>query len=324
MSVLVADVGGTKTIVAVVDSNVVLKHTFKSREINLIEKINQVLKEAKEEKNIEISEAAIAVPGHVERGCCKTTNLPWFIDSKEILEKTLLKKVLLLNDFQAVGLGLTLLDHRNIEEIVQLPYDDYMAKPSQGVKAVIGAGTGLGKSIVLKNGHVTLPSEGGHADFVVETQEDYDLLHFLRVQKTTDLIDWESVVSGPGIVNIYKFLTKDKPENGLKKEIMSADDYSKPIMISRHREDETCLKTMEMFVRYFARCARNFALDILATGGVYLAGGIAPKELEMLRQGFMEEFVRGRFKDLLREIPVYVVMIEDAPLLGAARAIVKD
>ncbi len=326
--VLSVDVGGSKTNIALVGVKDVLDvikiYKFQSQKIKPINAINRVLKDLKEREDIEVSEMGMAVPGPVSGCKCELTNLPWTMSCKQVLENTLLKKISLINDFQATGFGIELLDHQNQEYMIQLPHGDYQPKGEKGMKAVMGPGTGLGKTILVEkeNGYQPMPSEGGHSEMVVESKKDYELLHFLRTRLSTEVVEWENVVSGPGLVNIYNFLRKDNVDGKIAKEIGEADDYHKPILINKHREDDDCKKALETFVKFFTRCSRNFALDVLPKSGLYLAGGMTPKMLGPIREGFMAEFEKGRFKDLLHEIPVYILTTEDTPLLGAAKVIV--
>jgi len=266
-------------------------------------------------------DACLAVAGPVEmekgRRRVKMTNVQLIVDSENLIEHTPLKHVEIVNDFEAISYATTLLSQ---EDYVTL---NRGRSSEREVRAVIGAGTGLGKSILYFDEHllcyVALPSEGGHSDLPVLNEEEMELAEFVR--KKTGVrtqITYEDVLSGRGLENIYEFLHTKKHPN-------SPSDLSAEEMSERRKEDPCSRETFQWFVNFYARCARNFVLDVFATGGLYIAGGIAGKNVDLFSQ-FMSGFAENdTYGDLLRAIPICLITNYDVSLIGAARAfIVRD
>ncbi len=318
--VLVGDIGGTATRLAVFGVNRHIRPVFllefESKRIKkFYEAMNETLKFAHEKYGIEVSKACFSCAGPVnaERTHCKLTNLKWAVDVHETLKNSLLSSIVLLNDFEAAGFGASHLSHSDLFSLSR-------AKEGSGVKVIIGAGTGLGKSIVADK---VLPSEGGHATFPPVNDFELELANYVRKKlKSKTALGYEELVSGPGIANIYSFLRyiKEFPETKYTKEIDKAAAGKKPELISSYSlVDKTCERAFELFVVFCARCASNFALEALAYGGVYIAGGIAPKNVDMFNEHFMDEFVNNsKMSSVLKKIPVNIVLNTDIALYGAA------
>jgi glucokinase len=264
-----------------------------------------------------VSAAAFGVAGPVEHGVCKTTNLPWVIDQRTLSEG-LAAPVGLINDFHAVALG-----------IGELTAEDFVvlqpgAIDPEAPAAILGAGTGLGEALVLPtpNGPRVVASEGGHVDFAPRTPLEVDLLRFLW--KRHRRVSVERVVSGPGLHALYDFVldSGQAVESPEIRALFASDDPSK--VIGDHGlagTDPACLRAVDMFVSLYGAEAGNLALKVLPRGGLYVAGGIAPKLIDKLRDGsFMHAFLdKGRLSSALDRLHVAVVMNPQVALLGARR-----
>ena len=332
--ILGLDVGGTNTNIAVsgVRENkplLLFSSTYQSKNLDsIIPVVNQTLSFAKEKYDIELENACIAAAGVVSpsRDFVKLTNADWKINTKELLEKTYLKFAFIINDFQAVGFGINLLNHNDKNDvfIVRESKDDTTKKP----KAIIGAGTGLGKCILNynqeKNCFIPLPSEGGHSDFPAYDDFESELYEFVKKLRTPPQpLTYEELLSGRGLENIYSFIKSKNQfvETDFTKEIDRSNEKAE--LISRYREtDETCSETFRLFSKFYGRCAKNFVLDSLATGGLYIAGGIASKNTSIFStKEFLEEFENAyRRSDVLEDVPIYVITNYDVSLHGACLA----
>jgi len=315
---LAGDIGGTKTNLAVFapDGGLVpiAETTLKSAAYpDLKALIQQFLRGS----DLAIDRAVLGVAGPVVHGQTAVTNLSWTI-SETILEEVLgIKEVKLLNDLEATAYGVPHL----------LPDDLYTlndASPRSGTKVVIAPGTGLGEAVLLYQGghyHV-IPSEGGHADFGPTSLFEIRLLRHLMGK--FGHVSYERVCSGSGLPNIYAFLKKNRfaeESPQMKKMLRKALDPT-PIIVQKAMagECELSIAALNTFVSILGAEASNLALKVMATGGVYLGGGISPKILTKLKDGtFMASFVnKGRFAEMLARIPVHVILNDKTALLGAA------
>jgi len=332
--VLVGDIGGTNCRLAIFgkSSNLVqiFSLVFESKKINQIfDVINETLKQAFERYKIEVRDCCLALAGPIspKRDFCQLTNVSWHVDSKEILNNTLLASVSLINDFEAIGYGIPLMKN---EQLVYLPHPETQSK-QKSTKAIIGAGTGLGKAILYfneqKQNYIPLASEGGHADFPITEEIEQELVRWWKRQNKEELHPgYEPFLSGPGLVNIYSFLRAVHFDKGNRytQEIDQAEDKAAAIA-SHVLNERTCKKAMGMFLHIYSKAARNFALETVPFGGLYIAGGIAPKILTyIVNSKFMEEFEKNyKQKSLLEQIPVYVVTEENIGLFGAANVAIN-
>jgi glucokinase len=333
--VLGGDVGATNTdlCIAGVKGNGVeplFMLRFRSQELlGIVEAINETLRFADERYGIHVADACLspAGPMNAERSYCKLTNVAWDIDVRKVLAGTLLGSVALVNDFEAVGFGIPFLGEK---DLLELPHPGkHFPKPvPKSIKGIVGAGTGLGKAILLfdekKGMYVPSPSEGGHEDFPVADSFEYELMLFAKDRRGGEsLLNFEELLSGRGLVMIYYYLHEMEvfDRNDVFEEVLTADAASKPAIISKHsRRDPACKRTFELFVRFYARALRNFALNILARGGMYIAGGIAAKNISFFTSGeLMKEFeINHTQHKLLRDIPVFVITNYNVSLFGAA------
>ena len=246
------------------------------------------------------------------------TNLPWVIVEKDLTETLGIKQLWLINDLEANAEGIHGLKRA---DFVTLNEGDEHAV---GNAAVISAGTGLGEAGLFWDGnrHLPIASEGGHADFAPRTDIDIELYLYLR--KRFGQVEWESVLSGPGQFRIYEFLrdTRRGEEPPWLSEELRTDEP--PRVITRaalDKKSDLCVQALDLFVCYYGMEAANLALKVLATGGVYIGGGIAPKIISKLTDGsFMKAFIgENRLKDFLNAMPVRVIMNDKTALIGAAR-----
>lgn len=321
---LAGDIGGTKTHLAIYSSGDTPQRQYeaiyKSAEYDSLETICRLFLA---NVNVTVTRAVFGVAGPVVNGESKITNLPWLITETGLSQALHIpiEAVKLLNDLEVIGYAVP---HLPATDLAPLN-SDQLDLTLGGHKAIIAPGTGLGEAILFCHNHTyhVMPSEGGHADFAPANAIQMRLLRYLL--KKYNHVSYERVCSGGlGIPNIYKFLKKSRaveesPE--VARALQHATDLT-PIIIQAgmSKESELCRATLNIFVSALGAEAGNLALKVMATGGIYLGGGIPPKILAKLRDGtFMAAFVnKGRFADLLARIPVYVILNENPGLLGAA------
>ncbi|RLF51544.1 MAG: hypothetical protein DRN24_04785 [Thermoplasmata archaeon] len=328
------DVGGTNTNIAIAGVNstknieIFFSIDFKTQELDsLTTAVNETLYYASTQHNIVVKHACIGAAGVVSpsNDYVDLTHVKWNISSEELTKETPLEKVFIINDFQAIGYGVNLLD---LEKDVFKIRTNRGMKNSKETKAVIGAGTGLGKCILFHNKEhnmfIPIASEGGHSDFPVQNNYEMMLIDFIKkTRRISTPINYEELVSGRGIENIYLFLRdkKEYPSNRYTKEIDQSMD--KTPLISKYKNvDETCKKVFKLFTRFYGRCAKNFILETMATGGLYIAGGIAVKNKEIFSsKEFFEELENSYQRtNVLKNIPVYVILNYKISLYGACLA----
>lgn len=268
-----------------------------------------------------IDAACFGVPGPVRKNVIRLTNLPWTLDSHQLARDLDIEHLFLINDLEANGYGIAELSP---DQIFTLSEGD---SSQVGNRALIAAGTGLGEALLVWNGknHVPMASEGGHADFGARTDLEIELLQYLRAQAEIDggHVSWERVCSGIGLKNIYSFLrdVKKMDESPDLRTRMQTEDPNAVIgELGESGENELCAQTLEMFVSAYGAEAGNLALKVLAHGGVYIGGGIAPKILKKMQDGsFMRAFCdKGRMHDLVSHMPVRIILESRAALMGAA------
>jgi glucokinase len=316
--ILAGDIGGTKTSLAIYTPESGLtpqaQNRFKSASYP---SLKSLVAEFLTDTGASAERAVFGVPGPVIDGQSSVTNLPWLVREAELQESLGLDEVKLLNDLEATAYGLP---HLKAEDLFLL--ND--ASPSSGTKAILAPGTGLGEAILFdRGGHYhAIPSEGGHTDFGPTNLFEIRLLRHLLGK--FGHVSYERICSGKGLPNIYAFLKKqgfaeELPE--MKKTLREATDPT-PIIVQKAMagECELSIASLNTFVSVLGAEAGNLALKVMATGGIYLGGGIPPKILSKLKDGtFMAAFVnKGRFAEMLAQIPVYVILNERTALLGAA------
>jgi glucokinase len=318
--ILAGDIGGTNTRLAFADEKagcltLVAEATFSSREHASLE---SVLRKFLSAHPIPITRAAFGIAGPVRHGRCDATNLPWVVDSHLVAREIGLERVGLINDLEANAYGVAALQR---EDFVLL---NEGAVNAEGNAAIISAGTGLGQAVLYWDGrqHHPFATEGGHADFAPRNHLEMALLEYMM--KQYQRVSYERVVSGPGLLNIYRFLrdTGRGEEPQWLAERMRQQDPSAVISQSALRgESELCAQALDLFVTLYGAEAGNLALKVMAMGGVYVGGGIAPKIVEKLKaSAFLNAFMsKGRMRPLLQAMPVRVILNQKTALLGAAR-----
>jgi glucokinase len=317
--VLAGDIGGTKT-------NLGLFRVGKKRPVlDVIEtypsqqapNLADIVEEFLEMHPVPVSSACFGVAGPVKNGRCKTTNLPWHISERKLKNRFGFGRVRLINDLTAMAYAVPLLTGRELFSLNK-------GKKSKGESlGLIAPGTGLGMALLVwRDGkYIPVPSEGGHSDFSPQNKAEIALWQYLHVR--VGHVSVERVLSGPGLFIIYCWLkfTGQGSEPTWLAERMNEEDPAKVISDAALVEKEPlCVKALDLFVSILGAAAGNLALTGLTRGGMYLGGGIAPKILPKLQDGlFMNAFVdKGRFRPLLEQTPVRVVLNDKAALLGAA------
>lgn len=321
MVILAGDVGGTSTRLAYFESThnglvALAEGRYQSQEHS---SLADIVRRFATQYCMDAQRACFGIAGPVIDGRVRTPNLPWNIDSGELAAAVGLKEVRLINDLEANTYGIAELKAQDL-----LTLNPGVADPT-GTIAVVSAGTGLGESLAYWDGaaHRPLPSEAGHADFAARNEVEADLLLYLQAKHGR--VSYERVLSGPGLLDIYRFL-RDRhyyQEDEAIIAAMNAGDA--PAVITRAALDGSCpmcVKALDIFVAVYGAESGNAALRFLATGGVYLGGGIAPKITEKLRgASFIVAFTaKGRLSSLVQTIPVHVILNERTALLGAGRA----
>ncbi len=319
MRVLAGDIGGTKTRLAVFDVvgtqlEGVIERTYASRDYASLEEIVQAFVT---ETGTNAPHACFGIAGPVRGGRSETTNLHWVVDATEMGSQLGIGSVSLLNDLEATGWGISALAEDDFH-VLSDGADD-----AAGNRTVIAAGTGLGEAGLYWDGtsHRPFGSEGGHADFSPSNQLEFSLMEFLA--QRYGRVSWERVVSGPGLTNLYEFLLaqrKAHPPDWLAEEMLSGDPSAVISSVALAAKDAICVEALDLFVKLYGAEAGNHALKLMATGGVYIGGGIAPKIIEWLQApGFLEAFwSKGRMERLMRSMPVKVILNDRAALYGPA------
>ena len=324
-ALLVADIGGTNSNFGIAqiiegDARLLFSLHVKSQEVtNFTALVKDGLAYVQQHYGLQIENACFAAAGVVapRQEYCKPTNLKIAIDARDIMKHTGLRCAFIVNDFEVIGYGINRIAPKNLIP-VQLGNEF-----KHGNKAILGAGTGLGKSIMRwvesKQRYVPVASEGGHADFPAQTGLELDLITFVREQeKYTCNISWENVLSGKGINRIYAFFGAVKKYDTQDLTLAKEGPHPDEIFGSRYR-DKRCNDTVELYTKIYARCAKNWALDSLALGGMYIAGGIASHNIDMFKSKiFLQEFTNcGKQTQFLKSMPIWVVVITDVSLYGA-------
>lgn len=260
----------------------------------------------------------------------KLTNLAWFLDTDRLQQELGIESISLINDFAAVGYGIFGLSK---QDLLTLQVGKHKL---EAPIAIIGAGTGLGQGFLIKQGNYyqVFPSEGGHADFAPRSELEFQLLKYLLDKHDIQRVSVERVVSGQGVVAIYQFL-RDRKIAAESPEIAqivrtweqeagqsekSVDPGAAIGTAALQGSDRLSVQTLQLFVDIYGAEAGNLALKFLPYGGLYIAGGIAPKILPLLQNGsFVLNFSqKGRMRPILEEIPVYVILNQQVGLIGAA------
>lgn len=318
--ILAADVGGTKTHLALYESGAgprrpALECKVPSRDYgSLGDIVRQFLKDTGRRPRF----AALGIAGPVVDNASAATNLPWDVSGRALAESLGGTPVRLLNDLEATAWGVAALDPGDLQALQP-------GRPADGNRALIAAGTGLGEALLVRDGagwHPS-PSEGGHVDFAPRDEVEDELLRWLRARYVGH-VSYERVLSGPGIADLYRFHAdtgRGRPSPGVAREFQVAEDPAAVVTgAALAGACERAALALDRFVSLYGAEAGNLALKGLAVGGVYIGGGIAPRILDALGRGaFVDSFRdKGRLRPLLERVPVHVVLRPETALWGAA------
>jgi glucokinase len=318
--ILAGDVGGTKANLAFYELKNARLHLLVQKQYpsNEYADLHELIAEFIQETKLHADHVCIAVAGPVVNGTCHATNLPWVIDAALLAQRLKLKNVELMNDLEANAHGIYELSE---EDFVTINQGD---KKKHGNVGVISAGTGLGEAGIIWEDRKMRPfaSEGGHCDFAPNGPIQFELLQYLH--KKFSHVSCERVLSGQGLKNIYDFL---RDENKYEEPDWLADSLKTsdaPSIISEHglkTETPICVEALNIFTDIYGAEAGNLALKLMATGGIFIGGGIAPKMIKKLEEPrFLEAFLeKGRLRSVLETVQIKVIMNDKTALLGAAR-----
>ncbi len=312
--ILAGDIGGTKSNIGLFDVRDeklvrVAHRRYSSREHAGLQ---EIMRDFLRENPAPISAASFGVAGPVVNNRVHGTNMPWIVDGAMAAASLGLKRVRILNDLEATAFGVGVLPPSDLEVI----YEGVPIKNATCV--VIAAGTGLGEGVLFWDGkqHLAVGTEGGHADFAPHTPQHADLWKFLR--RRNDYVRAEIILSGRGFQNVHEFLDPLLKHPGF-------DDPGQdpaPLITRQGLSGQcpVCAATLDLWTEIYGSEAGNFAIRALARGGIYVAGGIAVKVLPKLKDGRFAAAARDKekMKDFLAAVPIYVVLNEECPLLGAA------
>jgi glucokinase len=321
MTILVGDLGGTHTRLALAEvrtNQVVLARV--ERYINSEhDDLNSILRQfLAAEDDLDETLCCLAVAGPTDGTRVQFTNLDWRIDTSDLSAQFGFTRCRLINDFSAVGWGLNTLTDQALAPL-------QLGQPAAaGARVALGAGTGFGVSLCAWHGdhYQPMASEGGHTGFAPINPEQDRLLAFLRT--LYGRVSVERILSGPGLLDLYRFslLELKKTDAGLLAATQPAAAISQAGL---ERKDAAAMQSLRLFASIFGQTAGDWALAYQASGGIFLAGGIAPKLLSALANGdFLAGFTdKGRYRDWMQQIPVSVVLDPDIGLKGAAVAAVQ-
>lgn len=317
--ILAGDVGGTKCNLALFSKKdgkltSVFRQRFRSKDFaqfDLIAKefARQAATHLAGEK---IEAAGFGIAGPVINNRVRATNLPWMIDAAVLSQELDVKHIVLLNDLGAWGHSIEYLEPEQF-----LVLNEGKAEPG-GTRGLLAAGTGLGESLLAWDGsrYRVIPSEGGHSDFAPHTEQQIELLRFMK--RRYPQVSWELILSGRGFRTLHEFLSP-----AVKHPTFDDPDADPAPEITKNALAKTCpvcVETLDLWTDIYGAEAGNLALKVLALGGVYVAGGIAIKILDKMKDGrFFQAFKdKWHFENLLKNMPVSIILDENAPQLGAA------
>ena len=317
--ILAGDIGGTNARLAYFQPQnghlrLISERVFPSRDYG---ELGEIVSKFLQDEATPPDVACFGIAGPVRNGRVETSNLPWIIEQSRLAKQIHLPGTLLINDLEANAWGIGALSSQDLVPLNQVG-------PSVGNQAVIAPGTGLGEAGLFWNGsqHQVYASEGGHADFAPRGALQVQLLQFL--ESRYGHVSYERVLSGPGLVNVYEFLRSrghgDDP-GGFAAQLEHGDAAAVISSAALNGTNRLAEEALDLWVSVYGAEAGNLALKAMATGGVFLGGGISPKILPKLTGPlFMRAFLdKGRLRPLLESIPVQVIANDKAGLLGAAR-----
>jgi len=316
--VLTGDIGGTKSRLGLFrfehqQCRLIAERTFRSEDYPSLEMILGEFLRGQER----IASGCLGIAGPVANGVIRTTNLPWRIDIRTIQKELSIGKVEIINDLVANAYGIFMLKEKDFETL-------NIGKTKEANAALISAGTGLGEAVLFWDGkeHRPCPSEGGHVEFGPRNDLEMGLLQYLF--NRFGHVSYERVLSGNGLLHIYQFLRDSKRFGAepawLSKKMRQEDPAAAISEMAQRKKNRLCVKALDLFASIYGAAAGNLALQVMALRGIYVGGGIAPKIIWKLKDGtFMEAFKdKGRLSKMVAQIPVKVIMNDNAALLGAA------
>jgi glucokinase len=321
--ILAGDIGGTNARLAFFDFldgrfNLVSASIFPSRDYSGLDKI---VTEFVDSSHVHPQTACFGVAGPVRDGKVETSNLPWIVESKRLADELQIEKAVLINDLEATAWGIAALAAKDVVSLNRIK------EPAVGNQAVIAAGTGLGEAGLYWDGarHHIFATEGGHTDF--GPRNDLEVELFCYLHKRFGHVSSERILSGPGLVNVYTFLRdtrRGSEQQWLLDEMAHNDPAAAISRAGLGGKDTLSEQALDIFVSVYGAEAGNLALKTKATGGLYVAGGIAPKLLPKLTTpSFMNAFFdKGRMRPLMESMPVHIITNDKLALLGAARCAV--
>jgi len=327
MLILAGDIGGTKTLLQIAEfdeknnKTILHEHRYVSADwADLTDMVSEFLTGIiKEQGTLALHSACFGIAGPVTGRQAWVTNLSWELDADKMQNVLGITKIRLINDFAAVGYGLEALGPDDIIELQTGKVADHAPC------ALIGAGTGLGQGILVwqDDHYEVMSSEGGHCDFAPVDDEQIELLRYLI--ERFGHVSYERVCCGRGLVNIYEFLRDKNPaaeSDAMKEAIASGDPAAAVSIAGLEGSDELASQAMHIFAKIYGQQAGNLALTCMSAGGVYIAGGIAPKVIDKLKDGTLTTAFneKGRMVKLTEVMPVRVVMNPNVGLMGAALA----
>ncbi len=315
------DIGGTKTLLrtGVADGNKTDLCYERRYDSQAYADFNEILADFLDKAEMDKASrypasACFGIAGPIVSQRAKLTNLPWLMDASALATEFSIPKVKLINDFEAVAIGIEKLSRNDLAALQSGVAD------TQAMRVVLGAGTGMGVAWLHWQGnrYIPLPTEGGHIEFAPTTSLQMELLDYLM--KKFDHVSVERILSGPGLTNIYNFLQSDPTRfPGIVVNEFKEDSGAIITKLAFEQKHPIALQALELFVEIYGAYAGNLALLGLCRGGVYIAGGIAPRIIDTLMKGsFMHAFRnKGRYAEMMSKIPVHVIMNPQVGLLGA-------
>jgi glucokinase len=317
--ILAGDIGGTNARLAFFEAvngkfRVVSQSVFPSHDYATLD---EIVVKFMDSSSLRPDAACFGIAGPVRDGHVKASNLPWLIDGQRLADEIKLKHAVLINDLEANAWGIAGLEPKDLVAL------NKVEGTPVGNQAVIAAGTGLGEAGMYWDGqqyHI-FACEGGHTDFAPRNELEIELFDYLAARY--EHVSYERVASGPGLVNVFEFL-RDKKHGSLPAQLEEDVKKNGAGAISQAAlagSDPLCVEALDLFIAVYAAEAGNLALKLMATGGIYLGGGISPKILPKLQgPAFMQNFVnKGRMQKLMESIPVKVISNDQTALMGAAR-----
>jgi glucokinase len=317
--VLGGDAGGTKVNLAIFEASeydvrMIKSSTYQSGSFPSVNKILQQFMQ--ENPDFKPEKICLGVAGPVFEGRVMVTNLPWHLDANEIAKATGINQVVLLNDLEATAYGVAGLGENDFSVL-------HEGDPEEGGNiSILAPGTGLGEAGLFWDGqfHHPFATEGGHCDFSVRNALDLEL-HDYMLNKYK-VVSWESIIAGPAIASIFQFLCEIKKRTvsvAIEDKLKTGDPSAVISEAAIEEADPVCVEAMRIFVRNLARECCNLILKMKSTGGLLLAGGVPPKIISLLRDPYFYENLLDcdRMQDLVKKVPVKVILNDKAPMIGA-------